>query len=276
MLKCVYIILNIIADVNNYVYNINVEKVIIENFESYQNTIPKILTECGLSDVIKEQNQILIKPNLTTNVKPPTTTPVQLVEEIIKFCQKNSQAKIIIGEGSGGCDTTKAFEELGYLELSKKYQIELLDLNRADRVYKNGIALPKIAFESFIINVPVLKEHSAAKLTAAMKNVFGFYLNREYVNKIGRWAGSIFRLGWWNKSELHMIGVNKSIVKLNQLIKFDFNIVDGSIGQRGNEVHGTPCKPPIGKIIAGYDPKEVDKQCALLLKLDPQKISYLS
>jgi len=248
---------------------------IIKNFNSYQTTIPEVLNESGLADIIRKQKQILIKPNLTTCVKPPATTPVQLVEEIVKFCQKNSQAKIIIGEGAGGCDTARCFKELGYEEMAKKYEVELLDLNRAARVYKNDIALPKIAFDSFIINVPVLKEHSAAKLTAAMKNVFGFYLNKEYVNKIGQWVGAIFRLGWWNKSELHAKGVNKSIVKLNQLIKFDFNIVDGSVGQRGNEVYGTPCNPPIGKIIAGFDVKEVDKECAKLLQIDPGKIDYL-
>jgi len=250
--------------------------VLIKNFNSYQKTIPQTLQESGLADIIKKQKQILIKPNLTTCIHPPATTPAQLIEEIVKFCQKNSRANIIVGEGAGGCDTTKCFQELGYKEIANQYGIELLDLNKAVRIYKNGIALPRVAFDSFIINVPVLKEHSAAKLTAAMKNVFGFYLNKEYINKIGQWVGTLFKTDWWNKSELHAIGIIKSIVQLNQLIKFGFNLVDGSVGQRGNEVRGRPCSPPIGKIVAGFDAKQVDKACAQLLQLDPETIPYLA
>ena len=248
---------------------------IVEKFISYPETIPLVLKKSGINTLLARQKCILIKPNLTTAVLPPTTTPVSLVEEIVKFCQKHSKATIIIAEGAGGCDTNQCFEKLGYTKLAQKYHLELLDLNRAPRLWKNGIALPKIAFESFIINVPVLKEHSAAQLTAAMKNVFGFYLNKEYVNKIGQWIGIIFKTGWWNKSELHLRGVYKSIVQLNKLIKFHFNIVDASIGQRGNEIYGTPCEPPIGKIIAGFDAKEVDRRGARLLQLNPQKIPYL-
>ncbi len=254
----------------------------IAQFESYSTTIPEILKKFALDRILAHEKQILIKPNLTINLPHPVTTPVALVEEVVRFCQTYSQAKIIIAEGAGGCDTSLCFHELGYSKLAEKYQLELLDLNKAKRDPKSNpdalklkkVALPKVAFESYIINLPVLKVHGAAKLTAAMKNVFGFYLNSQYLFKGLGWLASR-GFGWWNKSELHILGLNESISDLNQYINFDFNLVDATIGQYDGEIHGTSVNPPINKMIAGFDPKEVDRACAPLLNLDVNKIGYL-
>jgi len=259
-------------------------KIIIKDFKSYQETISEVLKESRLAEKIKNQRKILLKPNLTTKLPPPVTTPVELVKQVIEFCKKNSRAKIIIAEGSGGCDTNEAFEKLGYFDLGQKYQVEVLDLNRALRKEKRNekalrlkkIFLPKIAFESYIINLPVLKVHSVAKMTAAMKNVFGFYLNQSYLSRAGEFLlEKVFKKGWWNKSELHFIGVNEAIIDLNGYLKFNFNLVDASVGLLEEEVHGILCFPPIKKIIADYDSKEVDKVCASLLGLNVEQIKYL-
>jgi uncharacterized protein (DUF362 family) len=250
----------------------------IFDFSSYEETIPLILKAMGLKELIAHQKQILIKPNLTTNLPPPVTTSVKLVEEVIKFCQANSQATLIIAEGSGGCDTNKAFVDLGFERFKEQYPIKLLDLNKEPRVRKENpeakvlkkVFLPKIAFESFIINLAVLKSHSAAKMTAALKNVFGFYLNRTAM------LNRLFGGGWWNKSELHILGVTEAIVDLNSYIHFGFNLVDASIGQLRHEIRGVPCSPPLKKIIAGSNAYEVDQACAPLLGLSPSEITYLS
>lgn len=259
-------------------------EIITKNFKSYKETIRQILRESGLADEIKNQRKILLKPNLTAKLPPPTTTPVELVEQVLRFCKENSQAQIIIAEGAGGCDTYEVFEKLGYFDLGQKYKVEVLDLNRVLRVEKKNpkaiklkkTFLPQLAFESYIINLPVLKVHSEAKMTSAMKNIFGFYLNQSYLSRVGEFlVAKIFKKGWWDKSELHFLGVNEAIIDLNSYIKFNFNLVDASIGQLGSEIYGIPCSPPIKKIIAGYDPKEVDKVCAPLLGLDVKEIKYL-
>ncbi len=260
-------------------------KPIIKEFESYNKTIPQILTESGLAGDIKDYSRIILKPNLTTALPMPTTTCPEMTEQVIMFCKKNSNAEIIIAEGSGGCDTNKAFKELGYFDLVEKYGIKTLDLNRAEREKKENpnalklkkVFLPKIAFESYIINMAVLKVHNESAMTAAMKNVFGFYLNQEYLNKNGQVLDAkAFEQGWWNKNELHSYGVNETIVDLNNYIKFNFNIVDASIGQLGSEIRGHACSPPVSKIVAGFDPEQVDKACAPLLGLKLEEIKYLS
>lgn len=82
---------------------------------------------------------------------------------------------------------------------------------------------------------------------------------------------------WWNKSELHFkYGVQNSVYDLNAYRPADFVLVDGSVGQLGNEIHGQPCTPPIKKLFASFDNLAVDRFCAPYLGLNPQVIAYLN
>ena len=253
------------------------EKVSFVDFISFLKSVPEILEKECLSKLIKNQKKIILKPNLTTNLPPPCTTPVELVEEVIKFLRKFSKAEIIIAEGSGGCDTQKAFKELGYEELEKNYKVKLVDLNRSKRIERKNpearalkkVELPETLFDSFFINLPVLKQHDEGILTCATKNLFGIYLNQGLIGH--------FLPRWWNKSELHYkYGVQESVYDLNLYRPSDFVLVDASIGQLGNEIHGSPCRPPIKKLFAGFDNLEVDRFCAPYLNLDPKSIPYLN
>jgi len=247
------------------------------DFISFSKSVPEILKKAGLKNLIKHEKKIIIKVNLTTNLPPPCTTPKELTEEVVKFCQKNSPTEILIVEGSGGCDTLIPFKSLGYNGLAKKYQVKLIDLNREERIEKENknaralkkVKLPRILCEGFFINLPVLKQHDEGILTCATKNLFGIYLNKGLIRH--------FLPHWWNKSELHYIyGVQNSVYDLNLYRPADFVLVDASVGQMGNEIHGPPCHPPIKKFFAGFDNLEVDRFCAPYLKLDPNKIPYLN
>lgn len=247
------------------------------NFVSFEKSVPEILQKANLAKLIKNQKRILLKPNLTTVIPPPCTTPAELIEEIVKFCRKHSPAEIIVAEGSGGCDTLKAFRELGYEKLAEKYQVKLVDLNREERINKENsqaralkkVKLPKIIFDCFFINVPVLKQHDEGILTCAAKNLFGIYLNSGLIKH--------FMPNWWNKSELHFkYGVQEAVYDLNLYYPADFVLVDASIGQKGNEIHGSSCRPPLKKLFAGFDNLEIDRFCAPFLDLDPNSIPYLS
>lgn len=246
-------------------------------FVSFIKSVPAILEKADLQNLINDQEKILLKVNLTTNLSPPCTTPKEFTKEVIKYCQKNSKAEIFVVEGSGGRDTLSSFKDLGYCDLADEYKVKLIDLNREKRIELSNskakvlkkIKLPKILFEGFFINLPVLKKHDSAILTCATKNLFGIYLNQGLVGK--------FLPNWWNKSELHYLhGVHPSIHDLNLYRPSDFVLVDASIGQLGNEITGPPCNPPIKKLISGFDNLEVDRFCAPYLNLDPSKIPYLN
>jgi len=244
------------------------------NFKNFAKSVPEVLRKAGLAEKIKKEKRIVLKPNLTLNKKPPTTTPVELIAKVVEFCQKESKAKIIIAEGAGGCPTKKSFADLGYTKMAQEKKVELLDLNKTKRVtLKNNkalifkkIKLPQVLLNAFLINLPVLKEHNEAKLTCAMKNLIGTYQNK-----------AIFlSRAPWSKMDLHRKGLNESIWDLNLYLKSDFVLVDASIGQKGGEINGQPCYPPIGRLVAGFDALETDIRAAKLLGLEKEEIPYLN
>ncbi|MFW6323665.1 MAG: DUF362 domain-containing protein, partial [Desulfovibrionales bacterium] len=152
-------------------------------FSDYQTSIPSILDRIGAADVLAAQNHILLKPNLVNASPPPVTTPTDCCEAIIDFIRSVSDSRITIAEGCGDVcrETPEIFSCLGYDRLSARYGVDLTDLNAQPLVRKENpacslfqeIFLPEIAFTTFIISIPVLKAHSLAGITGALKNMMG-------------------------------------------------------------------------------------------------------
>ncbi|RLI76011.1 hypothetical protein DRO97_01885 [Archaeoglobales archaeon] len=111
----------------------------------------------------KPKKKVVLKPNLISTKKPPTTTPYDIIEALAKYYIEMG-CKIIVAEGSGWCETFKAYKELGYLKL-KEFGVKLIDLNEDGfEVVKNQSALFLKQFEfpltlknAYIVSVPVLR-----------------------------------------------------------------------------------------------------------------------
>jgi uncharacterized protein (DUF362 family) len=239
----------------------------------YLNSVWKALDKINFKDIVINQEKIIIKPNLVLDSPPPVTTDVFCVEAIIRYCQKYSKAKIIIAEGSGGCDTIRAFNRLGYGRLAKEYGLELFDIDREAIVTLNDskayiykkIKLPKAILDGYLISVPVLKDHSITKTTLSLKNMIGL-LPEEYYG--GFWS--------YKKSHVHKYDVDKAIVDINRYRKPDLSVIDGKIGQKHCHLSGTPCTPPKEVILASYDPIAIDIVGSSILGWDPKNIDYLN
>jgi len=247
----------------------------VEDFISYPKTICKTLDNIGANRALAAQSAILIKPNLI-NISPhPITTPPECCESIIKYIQKCSKAKIVIGEGCGDArmETTEVFETLGYTKMAEKYDISLIDLNheplqlitdKTCQVFKE-MFLPKIAFTHYIISVPVLKAHSLATITGTLKNMMGFAPPKYYSGHYGSWKKAVFHQN-----------MQQSLIDFNTYLTPHLSIMDCSIGMAEYHLGGPYCDPPVAKIIAGYNPWEVDRKACELLGLDWQEIKHIA
>ncbi|KPJ98592.1 MAG: hypothetical protein AMK71_11140, partial [Nitrospira bacterium SG8_35_4] len=120
---------------------------------------------------------VIIKPNIVNPSPPPVTTDVRVVEGILSALREAGIQEIAVAEGSGTGDTMDNFQKLGYAELDTV----LLDLDREEtvelqvdnhRVWQR-ITVPQILIDTFIISVPVLKEHSMCGVTISLKNMIG-------------------------------------------------------------------------------------------------------
>ncbi|MFT5697397.1 MAG: hypothetical protein ACI8ZB_000245 [Desulforhopalus sp.] len=246
-----------------------------EDFTSYKVTIEKALDRINADKVLALQSAILIKPNLINSSPHPITTGPDCCEAIITYIQKYSKAKIVIAEGCGdvNMETAEVFELLGYTALAEKYGIPLIDLNHEPlqsitdqrcKVFPE-MQLPRIAFDHYIVSVPVLKVHSLAKITGTLKNMMGFPPPQYY-------SGSY---GSWKKAAFHQ-NMQQSIIDLNRYLIPDLTVMDCSIGMAEYHLGGPHCDPPVGKIIAGYNPWEIDQEACRLLGLQGQEIEHVA
>ncbi|MCG8339268.1 MAG: DUF362 domain-containing protein [Proteobacteria bacterium] len=250
-------------------------KISIREFSTYRETITAALDEIGADEVLAKERRILIKPNLVNASSHPVTTAVECCEAIIEYIRACSAAEIVVAEGCGDAvlETDQIFSRLGYDELVEKYNVSLLDLNHAPLTKKHNpncrifpdMMLPDIAFSHYIISIPVLKAHSLATITGALKNMMGFAPPKYYSGNYGTWKKAVFH------NQMH-----QSIDDLCCYIRPDLSVVDASIGLADFHLGGNHCNPPVNKIIAGYEAIEVDRKSALLLGIDWRDVPHLS
>lgn len=226
-------------------------------FISWGKSLAQIITGSGLDKILHgSARPILIKPNLVEALAPPVTTPVALVAALVALLKEITAASVIIGEGSGAMayDTGHAFAELGYTDMARRYDVELVDLNNEKLVRLENkacrrwpeIYLPGIALEYFLISVPVLKAHSLAGVTLTMKNMMGLVPPKHY-----RSGGS------WKKSAFHH-RIQDAVADLNRYRTPDFTLLDATIGMAKAHLWGPTCDPPVNKLAGGFDPVAID------------------
>lgn len=228
-----------------------------------KSMIKEILKELNLESEIPSKNSLIgIKPNLVV-AKPYTsgaTTCPQIVEGLIEYLKSNGYNNIAIMEGSWVGDRTQlAFKVCGFEEISKKYDVPLIDLQKDShsdyRVDDIVISVcDSIMKVDYLINVPVLKGHCQTKITCALKNLKGCIPNKE-------------------KRHFHTMGLHKPIAYLNKIIKQDLIIVDGIMGDLNFEEGGNPVQ--MNRVLAGKDPVLIDSYVAQLLGYDIDEIPYI-
>ncbi|MCL2663577.1 MAG: DUF362 domain-containing protein [Oscillospiraceae bacterium] len=229
---------------------------------------------------------VSLKPNLV--VPGPASngavTHPEVVEGIIMYLKDFGVRRIKIIESSWvGDSTIRAFKFCGYEDLSRKYNIPLIDLksdscttlwhlpenpNRTtdddgvqyltedDMQNRYPIKVCDEAIDTdFLINVPVLKAHCQTRLTCCLKNLKGCIPDSE-------------------KRRFHTLGIHKPVAVLNALIKTGYCVIDGICGDLSFEEGGNPVVS--NRIIAGRDPLLLDSYCAELIGYHPDDIEYLS
>lgn len=241
---------------------------------SYRDSLPAVLDSADLGTTLASRHTVLIKPNLVEALDPPITTHVDLVEALIDYIvQHNPGIRIIVGEGTGSLeyDTFHCFEQLGYLRLQSIDQVELIDLNiepcrrLTNETCKRWpeIYLPDLLFDCFLISVPVLKAHSLCRITLTMKNMMGCAPPAHYQQG-----------GAWGKSSFHL-RLDEAVFDLNRYRTPDFTVIDAAVGMAKAHLWGPTCSPPVGKILASYDPVAVDAYGTALLKKSWQDIGHI-
>ncbi len=248
--------------------------VAVEDFVSYAISIPRALDAIEAGALLASRRRIVVKPNLVNHSPHPITTPPACIEALIDYIRRHCTAEIAVAEGSGDGNTGRAFRELGYEEMAARKSVELIDLDAQpfERFTNPRMGLlkefylPRAVLDCFLVSVPVLKAHSMAKVTLAMKNMFGIAPARIY----GGSAYKKARLHGRNNEELQQY-----IFELNQYRAPDLCVIDATIGMATAHLWGPQCEPPVNKILAGADPVAVDARGAALLGFHWRDIGHI-
>lgn len=211
---------------------------------------------------------VIIKPNIVEPSPPPVTTDVRVVAGIVKALRDAGVKEVIVAEGSGTGDTMDNFQKLGY----GKLKTDLIDLDKEETVELEvnnytvwkRITVPEILIDTFIISVPVLKEHSMCGVTISLKNMVGILPARDYS---GYWT--------YKKSQVHRYDTDGCVADINSVIRPSWAVVDATIGMKGSHLSGTPVHPPINLVYGSDIPLEADRFGCELLGRDWRDIRYL-
>ncbi|MEN8263089.1 MAG: DUF362 domain-containing protein [Nitrospirota bacterium] len=222
---------------------------------TYEGT-SRALDELGFSVSGK---RVYIKPNLTGG-RPSRDGltidigPVRAVLERLHDCPE-----ITIGESCS--DTTQAFDELGYRELSEEFpNVRLEDIRTAPIVWKSiprpyhtkEMPFNASVFEhDYVVNIAKMKTHSLAGVTLCLKNIFGFIPTRK------------------QKLMYHPF-IRKAVLDMNQVVPSHFCIVDGVWGNEFDEIQSTP--KHTGAVIAGENLLAVDMIAAETMSINLNNI----
>jgi uncharacterized protein (DUF362 family) len=239
-----------------------------EIFVIYGNQIKemtqKLFKKANIEQLIpSKQSKIGLKPNLVVSRTPEggATTHTLIVIQIIEYLQTLGYSNIKIVESSWIGDSTKqAFKVNGYYEISKKYNVPLIDVKDDKYIKKtsNDITMEisqEIMNLDFLISIPVLKGHCQTLMTCALKNMKGCLSDH-------------------SKRLFHSLGLMKPIATLNHIKAADLVIVDSINGDLDFEEGGTPIQT--NRMFIARDSVLCDTFAASLLGFKASDIEYIT
>ena len=170
----------------------------------------------GMKRFVKAGQKVVVKPNIGWDKAPElgANTNPQLVGRIVKECLAAGAKEVVVFDNT--CDDwKKAYATSGIEKAAKEAGAKVLTGNSEEN-YKE-VAIPKgktlkrtkvhekILECDVFINVPILKHHSGAQVTFAMKNLMGIVWDRR----------------WWHRNNLQ-----QCIADMTSYRKPDLNIID--------------------------------------------------
>ncbi len=222
----------------------------------------------GMSKFVKKGQKVVIKPNIGWDVVPElaANTNPTLVKRIVEQCINAGAKEVYVFDNT--CDNwAKCYKNSGIEQAAKDAGAKIVPGN-FEKYYQTvtigqGKKLKttkiheKIMEADVFINVPILKNHSSAKLTISMKNLMGIVWDREF----------------WHKNDLH-----QCIADCATYRKPDLNIVDAYRVMKSNGPRGTNASDVLmlKTLLVSTDMVAIDTAAAKLLDFAANDVSYIN
>jgi uncharacterized protein (DUF362 family) len=222
----------------------------------------------GMGQFIKKGQTVLVKPNIGWDAPPEraANTNPKLVKRVIEHCLNAGASKVYSFDHT--CNAwTKCYKNSGIENAVKEAGGIIVPGNSESHYQKVQVPTGSIIKEAQVhelvldtdvfINIPVLKHHSSAKLTIAMKNLMGIVWDR----------------GFWHKNDLH-----QCIAEFPAYRKPELNIVDAYKVMKRNGPRGVSTSDVVTMkyLLISSDIVAIDAASAKIFGSDPETIPYIT
>lgn len=145
----------------------------------------------GMKTFVKPNQTVVVKPNIAWDVSPEraANTNPELIKRIIEHCLKAGAKEVYVFDNAMD-NWSRSYKTSGIEKAVRDARGKLVPANTEN--YFQEVTIPKgkrlkttkvheIILEADVfINVPVLKSHSSARVSVALKNLMGTVWDRRY------------------------------------------------------------------------------------------------
>ncbi|MCF8367638.1 MAG: DUF362 domain-containing protein [Bacteroidales bacterium] len=221
----------------------------------------------GMESFVKAGQKVVVKPNIGWDVSPEragNTNPI-LIKRIVEHCYNAGAKEVYVFDNT--CDDwNKCYQSSMIEEMAKDAGAKVVPGN-SEKYYREvdipgGVRLKSAKVHELIldsdvfINVPVLKHHSSADLSIAMKNLMGVVWDRM----------------WWHRNDLH-----QCIADYCTHRKPDLNVIDAYRVMMKNGPRGVSVNDVVSykTMLVSTDIVAADAAAAKVFGSDPEDIAYI-
>ena len=221
----------------------------------------------GMEAFVKPGQTVVVKPNIGWDAVPEraANTNPELIGRIIKRCYEAGAESVSVFDNT--CDEWKKCYSNSGIEKEVTAAGGNIIPGNSESYYR-AVAVPEgksltetkvhelILDSDVFINVPVLKSHSSAKLTIAMKNLMGVVWDRR----------------WWHQNDLH-----QCIADYTTFRKPDLNVIDAYRVMKRNGPRGVSVEDVVmhDSLIISQDIVAADAAATKVFGLEPEDIPYI-
>lgn len=235
--------------------------------EDVYPALKEVLLHGKMPDV--DGKTILLKPNILSDALPQKaiTTRFEVLGNLIKILYEMGATKIYVGDSPGISGNNFLPKHSGIYKACKDYGATWVHFSRhtvsrkIPFTYGKKLPLPTILDEvDYVFSVAKMKTHQLMYITGCVKNLFGL-------------------VPGLHKSHSHMLyptreSFSRMIAGLYQLVKPDFNILDGIVSMEGpGPASGFPRHT--GLLFASVDATAIDASMAIIMDYKVDEIPLL-
>jgi len=222
----------------------------------------------GWNKIIDPGATVFLKPNLTWSQPIPGVTTSPAFIEAVVSVMRTRTSNIIVGEADGGYhsfDAEEAFESHGLYDITKRYDVQVVNLSDLPSEEANTIIngkrvtleLPSLLLHGVdvFITLPVPKVHVMTRVSLAFKNQWGCIPETMRLRHHPQFA--------------------EKVIAINKLLKPSIAIFDGTYFlDRTGPMIGDPVR--MNLLVAANDIGAGSLACCRIMNIDPWKVKHFT